>query len=140
MMKNKKKKATQALEDQDLYEEIMSETKRLRALDNINEYLNSVRKKPAEQPAPEKPASPPAAPEIPQPSMPEVPQQPQRPSGNEISAQAPAKEKKKKGFSWFQKKKKAEEFDDWAPNIGEETDDIYYGLKLKPIEEIQKGI
>ena len=138
MMKNKKKKATQALEDQDLYEEIMSETKRLRALDNINEYLNSVRKKPAEQPAPEKPASPPAAPEIPQPSMPEVPQQPQRPSGNEISAQAPAKEKKKKGFSWFQKKKKAEEFDDWAPNIGEETDDIYYGLKLKPIEEYKK--
>ena len=70
--------------------------------------------------------------------MPEVPQQPQRPSGNEISAQAPAKEKKKKGFSWFQKKKKAEEFDDWAPNIGEETDDIYYGLKLKPIEEYKK--
>ena len=30
MMKNKKKKATQALEDQDLYKEIMSETKRLR--------------------------------------------------------------------------------------------------------------
>lgn len=138
MMKNKKKKAAQALEDQDLYEEIMSEAKRLRTLDNIKERPNSVRTRPAEQPAPEKPASPPAAPEIPQPPMPEVPQQPQRPSGNEISAQAPVKEKKKKGFSWFHKKKKTEEFDDWIPDTGEETDDIYYGLKLKPIEEYKK--
>ncbi len=148
MRKDNNNKPSSMLEDQDLYEEIMSETKRLRALDGLNQYLENLRKNRPEPPEPVSPEPQPAAPEIEKPAAPpEVAPPPQRPAGSEISARASAapsrrtpapelEKKKKKGFSWFRKKK--DEAEEWAAPPQNEKDDIYYGLKLKPIEEYKK--
>lgn len=116
MSKDKNPKTKQVLEDQDLYEEIMSEVHRLRSLSSSPEPVGE-----KQAPAP-KPDSPPA-PAAPQASAPQP---------------APQKTKKKNPFSaWMNKKKKPAPVDEPAP-IPEDSDDIYYGLKLKPIEEYKK--
>lgn len=116
MNQNKNPKKKQVLEDQDLYEEIMSEVHRMRS--------NPKSPDPTGQPLPPDRQPPPASVAK---AAPEPP----------VDEPASKSKKKNKFSSWFQKKKPSRSTPGSAP-AQDDPDDIYYGLKLKPIEEYKK--
>ena len=122
MSKDNLPKKKQVLEDQELYEEIMSEVHRLRSLSSS----------PPPEPAPNNPPPPPPEPGPIDPPV-EMPAPDPR-----LAAQEEKSKKKKPFSSWFQKKKKQEPSPEPRNPVPEEANDIYYGLKLKPVEEYKK--
>ena len=107
-------------ENDELLEQILQEAHSLRDSRKNRHTSESA----AGQPAPVKEPQAPAAPAT-EPSPPEAPQQ-------EPPSRQPARESRWKRFLNRRKRRQEEEPD--------ETEDIYYGLQLKPIEEYQRGL
>ena len=107
-------------ENDELLEQILQEAHSLRDSRKNRHTSESA----AGQPAPVKEPQAPAAPAT-EPSPPEAPQQ-------EPPSRQPARESRLKRFLNRRKRRQEEEPD--------ETEDIYYGLQLKPIEEYQRGL
>ena len=107
-------------ENDELLEQILQEAHSLRDSRKNRHTSESA----ASQPAPVKEPQAPAAPAT-EPSQPEAPQQ-------EPPSRQPARESRWKRFLNRRKRRQEEEPD--------ETEDIYYGLQLKPIEEYQRGL
>ena len=107
-------------ENDELLEQILQEAHSLRDSRKNRHTSESA----AGQPAPVKEPQAPAAPAT-EPSQPEAPQQ-------EPPSRQPARESRWKRFLNRRKRRQEEEPD--------ETEDIYYGLQLKPIEEYQRGL
>lgn len=107
-------------ENDELLEQILQEAHSLRDSRKKRHTSESA----AGQPAPVKEPQAPAAPAT-EPSQPEAPQQ-------EPPSRQPARESRWKRFLNRRKRRQEEEPD--------ETEDIYYGLQLKPIEEYQRGL
>ena len=107
-------------ENDELLEQILQEAHSLRDSRKTRQTTENA----AGQPAPVKEPQAPAAPAT-EPSPPEAPQQ-------EPPSRQPARESRWKRFLNRRKRRQEEEPD--------ETEDIYYGLQLKPIEEYQRGL
>lgn len=107
-------------ENDELLEQILQEAHSLRDSRKTRQPTENA----AGQPAPVKEPQAPAAPAT-EPSQPEAPQQ-------EPPSRQPARESRWKRFLGRRKRRQEEEPD--------ETEDIYYGLQLKPIEEYQRGL